>query len=120
MKLKSVVIKGKGQASSFNVPTANLVQSDVLGEEGVYAVKIIKQNESFNGVSYFGKAWLLSGAPQQLEVHLFDYDGDPFYGEEIEVEFLQKLRDPIKFENESQAVEQIQEDINQAKKYFSE
>jgi riboflavin kinase / FMN adenylyltransferase len=116
--ITSIVVHGEGQASTFEVPTANLEIGDQLDKEGVYAVTIQKEDKTFQGVSYFGKAWLLEGAPQRLEVHLFDYEGPAFYGDSITVEFLKFLRGPLKFGSEDEAKEQIQKDIVEAKELF--
>ena len=117
-QITSLVVQGKGQASTFDVPTANLEIGDQLDKEGVYVVTIQKEDKTFQGVSYFGKAWLLEGAPQRIEVHLFDYEGPAFYGDNITVEFLKYLREPMKFASEEEAKIQIQKDIQEARDLF--
>lgn len=47
--------------------------------------------------------------PQTLEVHILDYKGD-LYGKEITVEFIERLRDERRFENEEELKRQLEED----------
>jgi riboflavin kinase/FMN adenylyltransferase len=44
-----------------------------------------------------------------LEVHILDYEGD-LYGKEITVEFIERLRDERRFENEEELKRQLEED----------
>ena len=52
-----------------------------------------------------------------LEVHLFDFDRD-IYGAHLNVRFLHKLRDEMKFPNFDALKAQIAHDIEVAKNYF--
>jgi riboflavin kinase/FMN adenylyltransferase len=47
--------------------------------------------------------------PQTLEVHILDYEGN-LYGKEITVEFIERLRDERRFENEEELKRQLEED----------
>jgi riboflavin kinase/FMN adenylyltransferase len=49
-----------------------------------------------------------------LEVHLFDFKGD-LYGREIEVEFVARLRDELKFANVDAMVVQMNRDADEAR-----
>jgi riboflavin kinase/FMN adenylyltransferase len=53
-----------------------------------------------------------------LEVHIFDFAGD-IYGCELEVEFVAKLRDEIKFDSLEALVSQMQIDAAQARGILS-
>jgi riboflavin kinase/FMN adenylyltransferase len=50
-------------------------------------------------------------------VHLFDFDRD-IYGAHLNVRFLHKLRDEMKFPNFDALKAQIAHDIEAAKNYF--
>ncbi len=54
-----------------------------------------------------------------LEAHLFDFDGD-LYGRHIEVEFVAKLRDELKFPDLSTLTGQMQRDAETARSLLSE
>ena len=111
------VVSGAGQAREISVPTANL-NLEHLPDSGIYAAKVILEGDTYNATAYIGKSWLLEGAPERVEVHLFDYDGDSFYGKSIQVDLLKKLRDPIEFTTQEQAEEQIKQDLAQAKAFL--
>ena len=65
--------------------------------KGVYAVKVRLKIGArfFNGVANMGKRPTINGTIQLLEVHLFDFSQN-IYGQMVEVEFCQKIRDEIK------------------------
>ena len=52
-----------------------------------------------------------------LEVHLFDFTTD-IYGAHLNVRFLHKLRDEMKFPNFDALKAQIASDVEAAKNYF--
>jgi riboflavin kinase/FMN adenylyltransferase len=49
-----------------------------------------------------------------LEVHLFDFSAD-LYGQEIEVEFIAKLRDEVKFDSLDALIMQMKVDAAEAR-----
>jgi len=63
---------------------------------------------------------LQSQTPElRVEVHLFDFAGD-LYGQELEVNFVEKLREERKFPSLAALKEQIAHDIMRAKALFSD
>ena len=50
-----------------------------------------------------------------IETHLLDFDGD-LYDRVLTISFLVHLRDEMKFEKISDLVDQIQQDVKNAKK----
>ena len=70
------------------------------------------------GVASLGKNPSVSQTiDSKLEVYLFDYYGD-LYGKRLEISFLHKLRDEIKFDDLDALKKQIWADINQAKAWL--
>ena len=70
-------------------------------------------------VSSFGTRPTVDGVEPLLEAHLFDFDGD-LYGRHIEVEFVAKLRDELKFPDLPSLTEQMQRDAETARRLLSE
>ena len=53
---------------------------------------------AFPAVASFGTRPTVDDGPPLLEVHLLDFDGD-LYGREMEVEFIERIRDELKFDS---------------------
>jgi riboflavin kinase/FMN adenylyltransferase len=60
----------------------------------------------------------VDGTEPLLEVHVFDFSGD-LYGRAIEVEFVAKLRDEVKFDSLDALVAQMQIDGASARNLLS-
>ena len=69
------------------------------------------------GVLNIGTIPTFPGKGFSLEVHLLDFDED-IYGTDIELIFIEKLRDEKKFETSELLVEQIRKDIEDTRKIF--
>ena len=100
-KLSGKVLKGKQLGRTIGSPTANIALKRVKSPlHGVYAVRVSGGGlSSAAGVANVGvRPTVNDGMLANLEVHLFDFDGD-LYGERLSVEFMTKLRDEKKFES---------------------
>src|SRR3546814_12570578 len=70
---------------------------------------------SWPSVSSFGTRPTVQGSSEPLlEAHLFDFEGD-LYGRRIEVEFIARLRDELKFDDLPALVAQMHLDAAQAR-----
>lgn len=117
--LSGRVIHGAKKARQWGTPTANLyIRHKVLPLKGVFCVKIKRKDQTeLKGVANIGCRPTIDGLKNVLEVHLFDHD-ESLYGEEIEVFFLHKLREEIKFAAIIDLIAQIHRDIQDAKNWF--
>lgn len=82
-------------------PTANLevTNKKLVPGDGVYAVKVHLEEKDYNGMIYIGKKPTLGpGFDRVIEVHIFDFAFD-IYGEEIRIEFLERIRGSQKFDS---------------------
>ena len=71
------------------------------------------------GVASFGVNPTVSQTiDTKLEVHLFDFSGD-LYGQRVEVAFLHKLRNEVKFDSLDALKQQIWIDIQTAKTWLA-
>jgi riboflavin kinase/FMN adenylyltransferase len=111
------VIHGDKKARTMNFPTANILPHDqIYPLKGVYAVKTLINNKSYNGIANFGERPTVDGKKLLLEVHFFDFDKD-IYGNHLTVEFLTFIRGEKKFDSFSLLADQIKKDIQIAKNY---
>lgn len=110
------VVHGNKQGRDWGFPTANLdlhrIESPV---SGIFAVKIHGLAEQPQlGVAYAGSRPTIADPRYVLEVHIFDYHGD-CYGAYIKVQFVDKIRDDIKFESFAAMAAQIGRDCESAR-----
>ncbi len=109
------VVEGDKRGRQMGFPTANIHMKHLRPAlTGVYAVKLGNRN----GVANLGVRPTIAGTPKLLlEVHLLNFNED-IYGQHVQVTFLEKIRDEIKFENIDALIEQIKKDVAQATRYF--
>lgn len=111
------VVRGAQLGRRLGYPTANLRlggKRPPLG--GIFAVWVHGVGVAPRaGVASLGTRPMVDGVEPLLEAHLFDFDGD-LYGSRIEVEFVAKLRDEMKFEDLPALVRQMDEDSAQARR----
>lgn len=106
------VIHGKKIGANLGFPTANLEMIDenkIVPKIGVYFVKIIYQNDQFYGMLNIGNNPTFNNNKQSIEVHIFDFQ-ENIYDKSIEVVFLKKIRDEIKFNSKELLIKQLEED----------
>lgn len=113
------VMHGNGIGRQWGVPTANLsVAQGALPLSGVFCVQVKRQNNALlAGVANIGNRPTIDGSKNVLEVHLFDFD-ESLYGEMLQVFFLAKLRDEIKFSSVDALIAQIHVDVNAARNIY--
>ena len=112
------VQKGRQLGKKIGFPTANIdIKDYVLGNPGVYAVKIKKQtgNNYFHGIANLGYRPTFNGKKLLLEVHIFNFSGN-LYNKYLTVEFKKFIRKEKKFKNIDQLKKQIKIDLLKAKK----
>jgi riboflavin kinase/FMN adenylyltransferase len=106
------VVRGSGKGHQIGFPTANIDTAGYqLPPDGVYAVRVILGDKSFDGIANLGFRPTVSQDHRRvLEVHLFEFEGD-LYGMDLEVEFLRFVRGERKFASVDDLRAQIARDI---------
>jgi riboflavin kinase / FMN adenylyltransferase len=111
------VIEGDKIGHKLGFPTANLDTKDlILPPNGVYSASAKLKGQLYRAALNIGfRPTVASAKPQlRVEAHLLDFDGN-LYGEELEVEIGEKLRDERKFASATELREQIARDIAQVR-----
>ena len=119
--LAGPVVKGDQLGGKLGFPTANLdVHGRSLPPNGVYAVHVRIDAQIHRGVLNIGlRPTVFSGAPElRVEAHLFDFTGD-LYGRDLEITFLEKLREEQKFPSLEALKDQIARDVANARRRFT-
>lgn len=113
--LDGVVVKGDGRGRSIGFPTANVdTHGELLPASGVYAVRVRTGERWHGGAANIGTKPTFGGSAVTVEVHLLDWSGD-LYGQEVRVEFLERLRAERRFASVSELTAQIQRDVEEAR-----
>lgn len=111
--LKAVVVPGKKIGQKIGFPTANLsvVHPDkLIPAEGVYAVKVKWHNELFKGMLNIGKNPTAgSDDTLKIEVHIFNFNSN-IYGHTLQVFFVKRIRNEMKFSGFDMLQKQLFED----------
>ncbi len=110
--VSGIVEEGFKKGRSLGFPTANIAydKNKCLPPDGVYYGKV----KGLDAVINVGKNPTFPDRNRTVEVHILDYSED-LYNEFIEVEFLEKIRGEIKFENEAELAAQVRSDIRYVK-----
>ena len=115
------VVRGMGRGRGLGFATANIEAPSpdkLLPREGVYAVRARVRGQRLDGVLHLGPRPAFQDSPPSIEVHLFDFEGD-LYGEELRVEFCQRLRDIHAFTSVQRLIDAIREDCDAARVVLS-
>jgi riboflavin kinase/FMN adenylyltransferase len=114
------VVHGTELGRALGFPTANLrLMRRKPPVQGVMAVRVFGiESNAMDAVASLGTRPTVNGTEMLLEVHVFDFSGD-LYGREIEVEFVAKLRDELKFDSLEALTEQMKIDAAQAREVLS-
>ncbi|QSX41642.1 bifunctional riboflavin kinase/FAD synthetase [Shewanella cyperi] len=109
------VAHGQKLGRTLGFPTANIaMKRKVVPVRGVFAVRLWWDgSDIYDGVANIGFRPTVKGQMCQLEVHLFDFDGD-LYGRRVEVELVAKIRDEQPFESLDALKKQITNDADRA------
>jgi riboflavin kinase/FMN adenylyltransferase len=114
------VVHGKELGRTLGFPTANMrIMRRKSPVKGILAVRVFGiEPGSLPGVASLGTRPTVDGTEMLLEVHIFDFAGD-LYGRELEVEFIAKLREEVKFDSLDAMIAQMKIDAGQARDLLS-
>lgn len=134
------VVKGDGRGRKIGFPTANLEidhPRKVIPADGVYAVRVYRlpmdktdadlafgttstgeRLEAYEGMMNIGRRPTFTGLDFAVEVHLLDFEGT-LYGEDLRVEFVDRMRDERKFDSIEALIEQLSRDRSRCMQLLS-
>ncbi|MEK6735839.1 MAG: bifunctional riboflavin kinase/FAD synthetase [Pseudomonadota bacterium] len=118
------VIGGDKLGKKIGFPTANIqLKLNHPPLSGIFIVEVhgairSSPDTKLPGVASLGiRPTIHSNGKPVLEVHLFDFNQE-IYGQHLQVDFLQKLRDEEKYATIEMLIKQIEIDVAQAKDFF--
>jgi riboflavin kinase/FMN adenylyltransferase len=112
--------RGRGFGSKYTVPTINLSRyEELVPKDGVYITRTRVGEECFDSVTNIGNRPTFGTDSYAVETHLLNFHPIELRPEtEVEIHFLQRLRDEIKFPSIDALREQIARDVKKARRYF--
>jgi riboflavin kinase / FMN adenylyltransferase len=112
--------RGRGYGSKYTVPTINLARyEELVPKDGVYITRTSVGNECFDSVTNVGTRPTFGADSFAIETHLLNFHPLELSAEtEVEIHFLNRLRDEIKFPSVEALKEQIGRDVRKAQKYL--
>lgn len=115
--LGGTIVMGKQLGRTIGYPTANIHISESykqIPKIGVYAVTSIIQGKKICGMMNIGFNPTVAGKKMTIEVNFFDFNED-LYGDFLQIEVLERLRDEKKFESLQELKNQLAKDALSAK-----
>jgi riboflavin kinase/FMN adenylyltransferase len=112
--------RGRGYGAKHTVPTINLnPYEELLPKDGVYVTRTRVAEECFDSVTNVGNRPTFGADSFAVETHLLNFHPIELTPEtEVEIHFLQRLRDEIKFPSIDALRAQIAQDVKRAWRYF--
>lgn len=112
--------RGRGYGSKYTVPTINMARYDELvPKHGVYITRTRVGDERFDSVTNVGNRPTFGNELFAIETHLLNFHPIELTPEtEVEICFLERMRDEVKFPSVDALREQIAQDVKKARRYF--
>lgn len=115
------VVHGDERGRTLGFPTANLSLADrrLIPANGIYAVRVKFNGGWHQGAASIGVRPTFEGKTRLVEVYVLDWDGD-LYDQVIEVQFVKRLRDELKFESVDALIVQMKRDVEEARRTLAD
>lgn len=112
--------RGRGYGSKYTVPTINLSRyEELVPSDGVYITRTRVGDECFDSVTNIGNRPTFGSDSYAIETHLLNFHPLELKPDtEVELFFLYRLREEIKFPSVDALREQIAKDVKKARRYF--
>jgi riboflavin kinase / FMN adenylyltransferase len=112
--------RGRGLGSKYTVPTINLARyEELVPKDGVYITWTRGGAQRFDSVTNVGNRPTFGTESFAIETHLLNFHPIELTPEsEVEICFLDRVRDEIKFPSVEALREQIARDVKKARRYF--
>ena len=116
--IKSEVIHGSNLGHTIGFPTANMTSNSYfIPLSGVYVTKTLYKGHLYMSMTNIGKNPTMNAQDEiRIETYLLNFEGN-LYDEEIEVFFVDRIRDEKKFSSVSILVEELTANANYVRVY---
>ncbi|HSL90549.1 MAG TPA: bifunctional riboflavin kinase/FAD synthetase [Ignavibacteriaceae bacterium] len=112
-RFSGIVVGGDKRGRELGYPTANIqlnYPEKLLPLIGIYAVKVILQNQIHNGLLSIGRRpTFYEDGEVVSEVYIYDFNKQ-IYGEKLTIELVERLRGEEKFNSTDELIAQMNKD----------
>jgi riboflavin kinase/FMN adenylyltransferase len=116
--LSGEVVHGAGRGAGLGFPTANLeVENELVPRAGVYVTETVALAARQPSMTNVGVRPTFGGKQVTVETHLLDFSDD-LYNQRVDVRFLARIRDEIRFSSPGELADQLARDRAAAEAYF--
>jgi riboflavin kinase/FMN adenylyltransferase len=120
-RMRGEVAHGDKRGRTLGFPTANLVPQPglVVPGHGIYACRARVGGQEHLAATNVGvRPTFKTGRGLLVEAYLLDFEGD-IYGQELELEFVERLRGEKRFESVEDLVDQMHLDVAEARRVIT-
>jgi riboflavin kinase/FMN adenylyltransferase len=122
-RLRGAVVRGDQRGRTIGFPTANLKYADekLIPAGGIYACRATVRNGKYRAAINIGTNPTFTPDKQtvSVEAYLLDFDAD-IYDEEMQLEFVLRLRDEMKYDSVEALIGQIHDDVEKTRQVLDE
>ena len=110
--VSGLVTHGERRGRELGYPTANLKPptNSLIPKNGIYATFTYVNEQKFLSATSIGTNPTFKGNNKTIETYILNFDKD-IYNQTITIEFIERLRDEMKFESVKNLVSQMDSDI---------
>lgn len=120
--IRGEVMHGSKKGKELGYPTANIhvdAAYKLIPANGVYAVTIKLAGAEYSGMLNIGDNPTFDDKNWSIEVHIFEFNKN-IYNQTVEISFIERMRDELKFSSVDQLIEQMKDDELNAKRILKE
>ena len=115
-----LVVSGAGRGTGLGYPTANIEpEKELMPSPGIYAAFVDVDGARYEGALNIGAKPTFGDYTSTFEVFLLNFAGD-LRGKKINVLFMEKLRDIVKFDGPESLKRQIAADVEKTKQILKQ
>lgn len=110
--IEGTVVEGRQIGRTIGFPTANIDydRSMIIPKKGIYATLATVDGDVYCGATNIGTNPTVQGKKITIETYILDFD-QMIYGKELKVEFVEFMRDEVKFDSKEALMDQLKKDV---------
>ena len=114
--VSGTVVSDRQVGKKIGFPTANVLCNDekFMLKNGVYSGKVKIDDKIYTAIINYGSRPTYQLNNKVIEAHIIDFSGD-IYGRNITIEFVDFMREILKFDSEQSLKEQLEKDLHKIK-----